>query len=114
MLTAQEAMFWERLLSGKARWRQGLGKAWPGWRERPRRERKTAVHLLLSPAGDLLNSRDITLLQAVGEEYALDPEPVEEQLDLGDFFDELEAVRVELVQSLPRYRGKVNPSDVQT
>ena len=62
---------------------------------------------------DLLKSRYLTLIQAVGEDYALDPDPVEELLNLGDFFDELEAVRVDLIHGLPQYNGKVGAGDVQ-
>ncbi len=114
MLTAQEAMFWERLFVRKSQVAARLRESLARLARKAAARKKDCRYIYCSLLRvDLLNSRYITLLQAVGEEYALDPEPVEEQLDLGDFFDELEAVRVELVQSLPRYRGKVNPSDVQ-
>ncbi len=114
MLTAREPLFWERLFVRKAevvsRFRESLVRLARRCGERAKECRYLYCSLLRV---DLLKSRYLTLIQAVGEDYALDPDPAEELLDLGDFFDELEDVRAELLQSLPRYNGKVDPGDVR-
>ena len=114
MLTAREPLFWERLFVRKAeivsRFRESLTRLERRCGACAKECRYIYCSLLRV---DLLKSRYLTLIQAVGEDYALDPDPVEELLDLGDFFDELEAVRVDLIHGLPQYNGKVGAGDVQ-
>lgn len=62
---------------------------------------------------DMLQGRYVVLVQTVGEDGAPDPDPLEDEIILDDFFECLKEEQAALMRELPRFQGRIGFWDVQ-
>ena len=113
IMEEMDGRFWDELFTRRSELAERLENSLKSLREKVEINGKECRYIYSSFLWtDLLAGRYRAALQAVGEDYILDEEPLDIWMDLEDFFQGLNAYWKKLMEVKIPYAGKVNDWDI--